>query len=154
MKYWLEKEKDVNFNILCWCKTNCVPATNGSWLPNIEYCLVFKGKGTPKYNDGIENKSKWYISSTNKKDKDSYNHPTIKPLDLVKKHLLHSTNENDVVLDPFLGSGTTAMACKELKRQYIGFEIDKDYYNIAKDRLNGINQKGEIDLFNHDWGEI
>lgn len=44
------------------------------------------------------------------------------------------------MLDPFLGSGTTAVACKELNRQYIGFEIDKKYYNIANDRLKGINQ--------------
>ena len=44
------------------------------------------------------------------------------------------------MLDPFIGSGTTAVACKELNRQYIGFEIDKRYYNIANDRLKGINQ--------------
>lgn len=140
MSYFIDKKK-CNFNILVWCKTNCVPATNNSWLPNIEYCLVFKEKGSKRYNDGYELKSKWYISSTNKEDKDLYDHPTIKPLDLVKKHILHSTNENDVVLDCFLGSGTTAVACKETGRQYIGFEINKQFYEIAKDRLNGISQK-------------
>jgi DNA modification methylase len=46
-----------------------------------------------------------------------------------------------------LGSGTTCVAAKELGRQYIGFEINETYYKIATDRLNGINQKGEIDLF-------
>lgn len=48
------------------------------------------------------------------------------------------TKPNDIVLDCFLGSGTTAVACKELGRRYIGFEIDKRYFNIAQDRLNGI----------------
>lgn len=141
-------------NILVWCKTNSVPAVNGTWLPNLEYCLVFKEKGTPKYNDGIENKSKWYLSSINKSDKDLYDHPTIKPLDMVKKHLLHSTQPNDVVLDMFMGSGTTCVACKELGRQYIGMEINEKYYNIAKDRLNGITVKGQTDLFNTDFEQL
>lgn len=47
-----------------------------------------------------------------------------------------STNENDVILDPFMGSGTTAIACKELDRNYIGFELDKDYYDIAQERID------------------
>ena len=130
-----------------WCKTNSVPATNDTWLPNIEHCLVFKQKGATRYNDGYELKSKWYISSTNKDDKEKYNHPTIKPLELVKRHILHSTKENDIVFDPFMGSGTTCLAAKQLNRRYIGFEINDKYFNIAKDRLNGIDQKGQIDLF-------
>ena len=80
-------------------------------------------------------------------DKKYYIHPTIKPLELVERHLLHSSKKGDVILDPFVGSGTTALACKHLNRQYIGFEIDERYYNIAKDRLEGINAKGEMNLF-------
>ena len=134
-----------------------MPATNDTWLPNIEHCLVFKQKGAPRYNDGYELKSKWYLSQTNKSDKELYNHPTIKPMELVKRHLLHSTNENDIVLDPFLGSGTTCVAAKELGRQYIGIEINEKYYQIAKDRLNGITQKdkklGKMNLLDFDNGE-
>ena len=55
--------------------------------------------------------------------------------------------EEIVVLDPFLGSGTTALAAKHLGMSYIGFEINETYYKIAKDRLQGINQKGEMNLF-------
>lgn len=153
MNYFI-KEKNCRMNILCWCKTNPTPLTNDTWLPDIEYCLVFKGKGAPRYNEGYEIKSKWYISAINKQDKDLYGHPTIKPIELVKKHLLHSTNKDDVVLDCFMGSGTTAVACKELNRNFIGFEIDKKYYEIACDRINGITQqdrkkeeKGYISLF-------
>ena len=146
LKFFVGKHH-CNFNLLVWCKTNSVPATNDTWLPNIEHCLVFKQKGAPRYNDGYELKSKWYVSSTNKDDKEKYNHPTIKPLELVKRHILHSTKENDIVFDPFMGSGTTCLAAKQLNRRYIGFEINDKYFNIAKDRLNGIDQKGQIDLF-------
>jgi len=150
LDYFVGKH-NCRFNLLVWCKTNCVPAVNNNWLPNIEHCLVFKGEGCPKYNDGYNLKSKWYMSSTNKYDKDQYNHPTIKPLELVERHLKHSCTPGMVVLDPFLGSGTTAIACKHLGIDYIGFEINETYYNIAKDRLQGINQKGEMNLLDMDY---
>ena len=63
-----------------------------------------------KLNDGYDLKSKWYQSPINKKDKNLYDHPTIKPLELVKRHILHATQNNDVVLDTFLGSGTNCYA--------------------------------------------
>lgn len=140
MKIFIDKY-DCRYNLLVWCKTNPTPATNNVWLPDLEYCLIFKEKGAPNYNDGYELKSKWYVSPINKNDKELYEHPTIKPLDLIKRHILHSTQPNDIVLDCFLGSGTTAVACKETGRRYIGFEIDEEYYKIAVNRLNGISQK-------------
>lgn len=68
-------------------------------------------------------------------------HPTQKPLKLIKQIIEDYTQQNDIVLDCFLGSGTTAVACKQLNRQYIGFEINKQYFDIAQDRLNGITQQ-------------
>lgn len=62
--------------------------------------------------------------------------PTKLPFELVKKILLYSSEEGDVVLDPFLGSGQVAVISKMLKRQYIGFEIVKEYYEFAKERLD------------------
>ena len=142
---WFNENTDSTYQILTWNKTNPVPMCNGNWLSDIEYCLYFN-RGT-KLNDGIEHKSKWYTSSLNVKDKSLFNHPTIKPLPLVKRHLLHATQPNDIVLDPFMGSGTTAVACKELNRQYIGFEIDPKWGKIANDRLNGIDASGQMSLF-------
>jgi len=142
-KYFVE-EKKCRVNYLVWCKTNPTPMTNNVWLPDIEYCLCFKGENTPRYNDGYELKSKWYISEKNKKDKERYNHPTIKPLKLVKRHILHSTQPKDIVLDCFSGSGTTCVACKELDRQFIGIEIGPEYHKISIDRLNGILANGQI----------
>ena len=62
-------------------------------------------------------------------------HPTQKPLELICKIIDCSTDEGDIVLDPFLGSGTTIEACKIMKRNYIGIEINPDYCKIAEDRL-------------------
>ena len=130
---------DYNFEILVRCKTNPQPSTNNVWLPDVEYCLYFREKGV-RLNDGYDLKSKWYLGAINQQDKKLYNHPTIKPLDLVERHIKETTQVGDVVLDAFLGSGTTAVACKELERNFIGFEINKAYYEIAIDRLKGVNQ--------------
>lgn len=136
---------DYNYEILVWNKTNPTPMCNNNWLPDLEYCLYFREKGVI-LNDGYENKSKWFISGLNVKDKELFEHPTIKPLEMVKRHLKHATQPNDIVLDCFLGSGTTAVACKELGRRYIGFEINKKFYDIAVDRLKGISVQDRKDI--------
>ena len=63
---------------------------------------------------------------------------------LVKRHILHTTRENDIVLDCFSGSGTTCVAAKELNRRFIGIEINQQYYKASLDRLNGILANGQI----------
>lgn len=142
---WFVKNTDCTYNILTWNKTNPSPMCNGNWLPDIEYCLYFNKKS--KLNDGYELKSKWYVSQKNKKDKDHYIHPTIKPLPLVERHLLHTTQPNDIVLDTFMGSGTTAVACKNIGRNFIGFELSEKWHKIACDRLNNIDANGQMSLF-------
>ena len=136
---------DCTFQFMFWGKTNPTPMCNGNWLPDVEYLLYFN-RGA-KLNNGYDIKSKYYISQKNKKDKDLYDHPTIKPLDLVKRHLLHTTQPNDLVLDCFSGSGTTCVACKEIGRDYIGIEIDPNYHKISVDRLNGITSNGQTSIF-------
>lgn len=145
-KYFVEQKK-CRVNYLVWCKTNPTPFTNDMWLPDLEYCLCIKEKNAPRYNDGIELKSKFYLSKKNKEDKVNYKHPTIKPLELVKRHILHSTQPKDIVLDCFCGSGTTCVAAKETGRRYIGMEIDPEYHKIAVDRLNGITANGQTSIF-------
>ena len=146
MKYFIDKKKCL-FELLVWCKTNPSPTGNNMYLPDVEYCLMFRESSKTKLNDGYELKSRWHISGLNVKDKENFNHPTIKPLELVKRHILHSTQPNDIVLDCFCGSGTTCVAAKETGRRFIGMEIDKDYYKIAVDRLNGINANGQMSIF-------
>ena len=62
-------------------------------------------------------------------------HPTQKPLELMKALIELSTQENQIVIDPFMGSGTTCLACKQLNRKYIGIELNEDYYRAAEKRL-------------------
>lgn len=135
-----------NTDILVWCKTNPIPVTNNAWLPDIEYCIYIRESGV-RLNDGVELKNKYYLSSINQRDKAKFEHPTIKPLPLVERHIKHTTQEGDVVLDAFIGSGTTAVACKNTNRQYIGFEIEQKWYDIAVNRLNNENAKGQTSIF-------
>lgn len=66
-------------------------------------------------------------------------HPAVFPVALVQDHILTWSNEGDLVLDPFMGSGTTAIACANTGRNFIGFEISKEYCEIANQRLNDVN---------------
>lgn len=138
MKYFIEKYK-CYFEIIIWNKTNVTPLCGNKYLTDKEYCLFFREKGV-KILGQYETKKTVYTTSINIEDKKKFGHPTIKPLSIIENIIKNSSVEGGVVLDPFLGSGTTAVACKELNRQYIGFEIDKKYYDIANDRLKGINQ--------------
>lgn len=145
LKYFVDT-KNCYFEILTWNKTNPTPTTNNSWLPDIEYCLYFREKGVV-LNDGYELKSKYYTSTANVYDKDKFKHPTIKPLNLVERHIKHTTQENDIVLDCFCGSGTTCVACKNTNRRYIGIELNPKWYKVAVDRLNNVQADGQQTLF-------
>ena len=135
-------DHQCRFEILFWAKTNPIPQTNNTWLGDTEICLYFRESGVP-LNSGYELKSKWYVSPINQKDKAHFDHPTIKPLELVKRHVEHATQDGSLVLDPFVGSGTTAVACKELGRNYIAFELDPKWHTIAVDRLNNVDARGQ-----------
>jgi site-specific DNA-methyltransferase (adenine-specific) len=65
-------------------------------------------------------------------------HPTQKPVALMEYLIKTYTNENELVLDFTMGSGTTGVACKNTNRKFIGIEMDKGYFDIAKDRIEGI----------------
>lgn len=133
------KDYGCNFDILIWKKTNAVPLFYNKYLTDKEYCLYFRKGGYCNPKDYESAKTVWEYP-INMSDKKLYDHPTIKPLHMIKTLIENSSQEGDVVLDTFLGSGTTAVACKELGRNYIGFEINEEYYKIAQDRLNGISQ--------------
>jgi DNA modification methylase len=145
MKYFIDGY-DCIFEIFTWHKTNPTPTHNNCYPPDTEYCLLFREKGTGM-GGTMETLKKWHVSPANVRDKKFYNHPTIKPLEIVKNHIINSSKENDIVLDCFCGSGTTCVAAKELGRRYIGMEIDPEYHKIAVDRLNGITANGQTSIF-------
>ena len=136
IEYFVEGKK-CNFNLITWHKTNPIPACGNKYLTDTEYCLFFREKGVKIYGE-FSTKFTYYVTPLNQKDKKLYNHPTIKPLDIIQNLVVNSSMEGDLVLDPFLGSGTTAIACVNTNRHYIGFELDPQYYDIACKRLDEV----------------
>ena len=126
------------FDILCWHKTNPLPAYNNKYLSDTEYCLYFRKGGfcNPADTDkAYENAKTYYAAPLNAKDKKIWKHPTIKPLDFTEKIIKNSSKKGEVVLDCFMGSGTTGVACKNLGRDFIGIELNPEYFRIAKERI-------------------
>jgi len=104
-------------HLLVWKKHNF--GLGWAFRHQYELVLVLE-KGKPKYN--LKNFSDVQTCSHINHNKE--NHPHEKPLDLLKKMIVHSSGEGDVVLDPFAGSGSTCKACRELGRKWIGIELD------------------------------
>ena len=80
-------------------------------------------------------KHRWMGAMKGSEQKDRRIHPTQKPVVLMKKIIKHLTEEGDTIFDPFMGSGTTGVACAQLGRKFIGIEIDEEYYKIAEKRI-------------------
>lgn len=134
--------KNYNMDLLTWHKTNPVPTCSNKYLSDTEYILFFREKGVKIYGT-YATKKKYYVTPTNKEDKKLYKHPTIKPVDIIENLIINSSKENDVVLDCFMGSGTTGVACKKLNRNFIGIELEEKYFNIAKERIEKAQNKWE-----------
>ena len=126
--------KNCNYEILTWHKQNPSPLINNNYLPDTEYIIFAREKGVRLYGS-YHTKRKYYISGTNHVDKKKYKHPTIKPLPFIKNHIINSSKEGDLILDCYCGSGTTLVGAIETNRNFIGFEIDKNYYEVAKKRV-------------------
>lgn len=131
-------EKDLNTQIIIWHKYNTMPLCGNTYMSDKEFCIFARGKGVPLYGTP-ETKKTVYVTPMNQKDKKLYEHPTVKPLDIIKNLVTNSTTEGQVVLDAFMGSGTTGCACKLTGRKFIGFELEEKYYQIAKKRIENTN---------------
>ena len=95
------------------------------WLSSIEPC-VFARKNGAIFNEHCASPV-WRLPTEPKEF-----HPTAKPIRLMEIQINASTNENDIVLDPFMGSGTTGIASMNLKRKFIGIEREQKYFDIAR----------------------
>jgi DNA modification methylase len=108
----------------------------------------FNGKPINEY--GVDN-NVWIMRNgmyKSTKDIIAFEHPAIFPEELAVRHVVSWTKENDLIYDPFMGSGTTAKAAIQFKRNWIGSEIDKSYCDICEKRLNGlVNQETLFDEF-------
>jgi len=126
--------------VIHWHKTNPFPAiyTRKMYANSMEM-LVHFSKGTPKtWNHKPVNEMHNFIQAPICMGKERTNHKTQKPLKVCKPFIEISSNEGDLVLDPFMGSGSTAVAAKMLKRNFIGFEISEEFCKIASKRVTEI----------------
>lgn len=136
------KGKKRNWNLLTWHKTNPVPACGNKYLTDTEFILFFREKGVKIYGT-FNTKFTYYVTPLNQIDKKKYGHPTIKPINIVKNLIVNSSLENGIVFDPFMGSGTTAVSAIECERNFIGYELDPDYYEICNQRIEEV-YKGDV----------
>ena len=153
--YLLQKNNFHILNDITWYKPNASPNLSCRFFTASHETIIWarkdkNAKHTFNYDEmkngqfpedklkkeNTQMRSVWAITASKNDEKKHGKHPTQKPLDLLKRIILASTNENDIILDPFCGSGTTGAACKCLKnRIFIGIEIDKNYCNLTKNRI-------------------
>lgn len=138
MEEMLTESRKAGFklhNILVWEKNNCTPSQ--FYMKNCEYTLFLR-KG----------KAKWINDIGGSKTVHKYNniigkktHPCEKPVELMEFYIKNSSNEGDVVLDLFMGTGSVGVACLNTNRKFIGIELDDKYFDIAKERIEMINKE-------------
>ena len=132
--------KKCNFDLLAWHKQNPITTCNNKYLSDTEYLCFFREKGV-KVQGTYKTKRKYYVSNTSVKDKRKYNHPTVKPEEIIKNLIINSSREKDLVADFFLGSGTVCSVAKKLDRNYIGFEIEPTYFSNAQKRIKNATKE-------------
>lgn len=127
-KFFAEKKGTVR--PIVWRKTNPSPM-NGQYiyLSGVEFAVWFKKSGGKIFNAKCKNTV--FDFPNGKRDL----HPTQKNINLFKELILDNSNPGSIVLDPCMGSGTTAIACIDTDRRYIGYELDPEYFKIARDRV-------------------
>lgn len=136
IEFFVKKNK-CKMDIIVWRKTNATPLFCNKYLSDKEYCLYFR-RGAYCQPLSYEKAKTVYDLPINIKDKRLYGHPTVKPLQIIRNLVENSSKEGSLVLDPFMGSGTTAVACKELKRNFIGFELNPTYHATSLNRLAAV----------------
>lgn len=160
LDYWI-------LNDIVWIKTNPMPNFKGTRFNNAHETLIwaaksqaskytFHYKSMKAFNDDLQMRSDWIIPLCNGNERIKTNgqkaHSTQKPEELLYRIILSTSNLDDIVLDPFMGSGTTGAMAKKLQRKFIGIEQEPAYIEVANKRINevvpapreGLNHKIEI----------
>ena len=143
----LEQEGFKIINNITWQKTNPPPNLACRCFTHSTETILWAQKDDKKakhyfnydlmkeLNGGKQMKDVWTGSLTKRSEKKEGKHPTQKPEYLLERIILASTQRDDVILDPFMGSGTTGVVARRLGRQFIGIENNEEYYEIAKRRI-------------------
>lgn len=131
---WVLNTKNNLYQMIIWNRLNCCDMRKEYLYPTTE--LIFwlvKGKPKTYKQNAYFKKEIWDIAPSQNK-----NHPASFPESLVENCILLTTEENDIVLDPFVGGGTTAIVAKKNHRHYIGFDVSDKYVNLTSQLLNDI----------------
>lgn len=131
---WFE-DRGYSVTLLVWRKTNPPPLSEGKYISDLEYIVYIREKGAYwNYSAPLDYK---YKTKEHSIMTSSYKlHPTEKPVDILVELIDVHCPIDGTVLDPFMGSGSTGEACKVKNMNFIGIEIDKGFYDKAKDRLS------------------
>ena len=116
--------------VLIWNKTFSIYAPNNCGYRYEPILWMFGKEATNKCGDVFESYPILFKSQP-----ENESHPTQKPTEIMRHLIVNFTNPNDTILDPFMGSGTTGVACVQTERNFIGIEIDPDYFKIAERRI-------------------
>lgn len=153
--------QDVGFwflNDILWIKTNPMPNFKGTRFNNAHETMLWASQGKDAkytfhykamktYNDDLQMRSDWFIPICSGKERIKVNgekaHSTQKPEELLRRIILSSSNVGDVILDPFMGSGTTGAVAKKLGRNFIGIEREAFYQKVATERIERIEGTDE-----------
>lgn len=146
-------------NDISWFKPNASPNLSCRFFTASHETIIWarkekKAKHTFNYNlmkegswpedqikkPGLQMRSVWAMGTPKTDEKKYGKHPTQKPLDLLKRIVLASTNKGDIVLDPFTGSSTTGLAAVMHDRKFIGIDLEKEYLDLSKKRFAGIKK--------------
>lgn len=131
------REMKYNWQDIMLYRTNPVPTTNGKYLDKDYLVHMWSGrKITGYYCDKVTD---YHWKTTISKE---YDHPTIKPLTPIVHMIRTGSEENDIVLDPYMGTGTTGEACVLTGRKFIGIEKNERYFNMAVKRIMNATEKG------------
>ncbi len=144
-------------NDVIWFKPNASPNLSCRYFTHSTETLIwaaknYKSKHVFNYelmkqlSNGKQMRNLWEISPPQRKEKAHGKHPTQKPLKLLERILLASTNEGDIVLDPFNGSGSTGVAALRLGRKYIGIEASQEYLDLTIKRIEDELQSPRLQL--------
>lgn len=171
--YALQKLNYHILNDICWFKPNASPNLSCRYFTASHETLIWAGKKKssghtfnyqtmkngrfPKdfiKKPGKQMRSLWAIGTPQAKEKMFGKHPTQKPLDLLERIILAASNKGEVILDPFMGSGTTGIAALRHGREFIGIELDKEYYKLAGARILDEIKDNPLPLFEDEtWKE-
>ncbi|MFA6329972.1 MAG: site-specific DNA-methyltransferase [Candidatus Micrarchaeia archaeon] len=136
-----EKERLI-WDCLIWHKPHPIPSVYNHFVNDIEYCVYIREKGVC-FNRKLP--LPYYLKVQTFNSPKFAGHPTPKPLDLMKRHVGLASRPGEIVLDPFMGSGTTGVAAVQAGRKFIGIEISPEFYMIAKKRIEDAEFQGNLE---------